>query len=393
MAQIKITKRSVDAIKPAEKPAEYRDTELKGFLIRCQPTGNKTFYFSYRNAAGKARRIKLGKYGDITPDQARTQAKDAAGRVASGQDPQRDKKEKKTVARKKEASKLGAFIEQKYSPWAEKHNKGGKNDVKRLKTCFQSWWDKPLMSINTWLVGTWRTAQLNRGRAVSGINRDVARLKGVLTKAVESKVIENSPLAGFKDLKTDTKKKPRFFSQEEEQQLKSALRERDQRTRKDRVSFNQWLKARGKQTQPEISGWYADYLEPLVITALNTGMRRGELFSFRWSSVDFRNRMITVTGGLAKSGKTRFIPINDNLLTTLKAWKKQSDSAQLVFPSPVTGERLDNIKSSWGRIDESSRPTEYRNYISQFETHFRHSPGASKRGSANSKRPDGARQY
>ena len=350
MAQIKITKRSVDTIRPSQKPAEYRDSELKGFLIRCQPTGSRTYYFSYRNLEGKAKRIKLGKHGDITPDQARTMAKDAAGSVASSKDPQADKKAQKSEAKRQTASTLGAFVGTQYETHVKGTNKGWDKDIKRLKACFPDWWRKPLSKINAWLVSSWRTQQLNRGRKASGINRDVARLKGVLSLAVKWKVIDFSELSGFSDLKTDTSKKPRFLTPEEENTLKAALRQRDQKIRSERHSHNIWLMARSKEVKPVITGWYADYLEPLVTVALNTGMRRGELFSLQWKRVDLNRRLIEVSGDLAKSGKTRRIPINDNLLTVLSAWKKQTKGTGLVFPSPVTGGQLDNIKSAWGGL-------------------------------------------
>ncbi len=42
------------------------------------------------------------------------------------------------------------------------------------------------------------------------------------------------------------------------------------------------------------TGHKAKHLEPIIITALNTGMRKGEILNFKWPKVDFRNRNITV---------------------------------------------------------------------------------------------------
>jgi integrase len=47
---------------------------------------------------------------------------------------------------------------------------------------------------------------------------------------------------------------------------------------------------------------------PMVIVALNTGMRAGEQFNLKWEDIDFRNSIITVHH--SKSGKKRYIPMN-----------------------------------------------------------------------------------
>jgi len=53
------------------------------------------------------------------------------------------------------------------------------------------------------------------------------------------------------------------------------------------------------------------YLRSIVITALNTGMRKGEILALRWEDVDLKNRKVTVRN--AKNNETRVIPINQTL--------------------------------------------------------------------------------
>jgi len=57
-----------------------------------------------------------------------------------------------------------------------------------------------------------------------------------------------------------------------------------------------------------------------------------------------------VRGHGAKSGNTRYIPLSDDALSTLRAWREQTSSPRLVFPSPVTGGRMDNIRKSWASL-------------------------------------------
>ena len=84
---MKLTKRAIDAIKPAQREAIYWDDDLSGFGLRVKLSGVKSFLVQYRNRQGRSRRLTLGKYGVLTVEQARTSAKIALGDVAGGGDP------------------------------------------------------------------------------------------------------------------------------------------------------------------------------------------------------------------------------------------------------------------------------------------------------------------
>ena len=70
------------------------------------------------------------------------------------------------------------------------------------------------------------------------------------------------------------------------------------------------------------TGHKAKQLESIIITALNTGMRKGEILNLKWENVDFKNRLIIVEG--TKNGEVRKIPMNQKLTATLEGAKKVS---------------------------------------------------------------------
>lgn len=113
---------------------------------------------------------------------------------------------------------------------------------------------------------------------------------------------------------------------------------------------------------PELVDEYTDFLKPLVLVALNTGMRRGELFNLQWKDVDLNNALLTVEGEVSgsKSETTRHIPLSNEALRALQAWKIQAPKNDIVFPSPKSGGRLDNIKTSWGNLIRDSKITAFR---------------------------------
>lgn len=84
----RLTKRAVDALTPPGEGQTFLwDRELRGFGVRIIPSGLKTFILQYRNAEGRSRRIVLGRYGVMTVEKAREQARIKLGAVAAGADP------------------------------------------------------------------------------------------------------------------------------------------------------------------------------------------------------------------------------------------------------------------------------------------------------------------
>ena len=89
--KLTLTKRAVDALEPADKPWIAWDEKLVGFGCRVQPSGTKSFVINYRAGDGGRRapnkRVVVGRYGRVTPEQARRKAQELLGRVAGGEDP------------------------------------------------------------------------------------------------------------------------------------------------------------------------------------------------------------------------------------------------------------------------------------------------------------------
>src|SRR6266550_8646610 len=98
----------VKQLKPAVKPFEVRDTRVKGFLLRVQPSGAMTYYAEY----GRGKRIAIGRSDVIAPDCARERARDILAGAQFGRDPMEERRLAK-------AHTLRGFIDNVYAPWAE----------------------------------------------------------------------------------------------------------------------------------------------------------------------------------------------------------------------------------------------------------------------------------
>ncbi len=87
MTTIKLTKTTVDSAEPQLKDYELRDTMTPGFLLKVTPTGRKVFMIQYRTNAGQRRKPAIGRFGEITVEQARSIAQDWLAEVRKGKDP------------------------------------------------------------------------------------------------------------------------------------------------------------------------------------------------------------------------------------------------------------------------------------------------------------------
>ena len=142
--------------------------------------------------------------------------------------------------------------------------------------------------------------------------------------------------------------------------MREALVRREDTTRRQRNSANEWRRARGRQELPDFSDdGYVDHLQPMVLSAMNTGLRRGELFHLQWTDVDLSGNNLTVRGGTAKSGNTRYVPLHEEATRVLRRWHKNARGSTFVFPGE-NGGRLKSVQTAWRRLLRDAGIREFR---------------------------------
>jgi site-specific recombinase XerD len=339
--RIALTQAIIDGLAIPAKREDYRDTRLKGLVLRIMPSGTKSFYCEY--ARGK--RMFLGRADTIGVSDARENARAVLSDVYRGIDPVEARKPKTGMPT------LRIFLDEDYSAWAKANQKAHAQNLKRLATAFKSLLDKQLDKITALDVERWRAGEVARGLSLETINRDIASIKAAFNRALDWTVITTNPLSKVKKSRVDDLVKVRFLSDDEEQRLRSALDAREERRRVERDSANHWRAERGYVRLPNLRSFaFTDHLKPMVLLSINTGLRRGEVFDLEWANVDLKRRILTVTGATAKSKRTRHVPLNREAFRVLQGWRDQSETKEgLVFVNE-NGERFDRVNTSWRNL-------------------------------------------
>lgn len=204
-------------------------------------------------------------------------------------------------------------LSEKYLAWITGRQKSAKIKgyiVGQLVDIFGS---LPLRRFNTALVEQLQTDSMNRGLRNSSCNKVLNILKHMFTKAVEWEMVESETLKRIRKVKLlrDDGKRLRYLSTEECQAL---LNNCD------------------------------SHLKPIVIAALNTGMRKGEILSLKWDNVDLRHGFILLD--VTKNGERREIPINGTLRATLQGITRRID-VPYVFYEQSMGKAYQDVKRSF----------------------------------------------
>lgn len=212
-----------------------------------------------------------------------------------------------------------SFVEmgKKYLIWSKTNKKSWIRDAVSLKNLVAFFGEYKLAHINSFLIEEYKdkrknTVRISKKKKIetrpsnASVNRELALLKHLFNLAKKWGFADSNPVRGVRFLKEDLKE--RILSQEEIQRLLDAA---------------------------------SDYLKPIIIIALNTGMRLSEILKLKWSQVNFEACFVQIVH--SKSGKMRKIPMNSLLTEVLGNAKKESgDCVFLRRGKPIT-----SIRTAW----------------------------------------------
>jgi integrase len=210
---------------------------------------------------------------------------------------------------------------------------------KALKTFFGKHF---ISEIDTEMIERYRQirveqkTRLGRKRSPLRVNKEMQVLSTIFTLAIEKQLILLRPRTTMFRVSSE---RVRYLLPEEEQRLFEKLER-------------------------------CEWLKPIVLFALHTGMRRGEICGLQWRDLNFDRGLLHVRN--TKNGKDRIIPMNRTVRQLLESQLSlrnrprftkegvQKVPSSFVFPSPRTDEQLVEIKYSFTRAVKEAKITDLR---------------------------------
>ena len=303
-----LTRRTVDALKPDLRPWIAWDDRLTGFGVRIQPSGAKTFVVNYRLGEGgrKApnKRVTLGRFGRITPDQARRMAQELLGKVASGEDPAQERAEARDMP----------TLAQAFEDYLKANPRRKPRTVEmyrmNLRVCFGDWLSRSLDAIDRGDVEA-RFHRITERRGWATANQAVSMLRSIYRRSsIDHEGLRN-PV-----------------------ELWIAGGGRLNRKRRRRISSPAEVLPRWR-AGVEAAGLPPAHRDIFTIGAY-TGMRLGEVVSLRWECIDLDRGILRVEE--TKTGEPLELPLTRQLAAVLERRRTEAGGRDegWVFPSSVS---------------------------------------------------------
>ncbi|MGH9574553.1 MAG: tyrosine-type recombinase/integrase, partial [Candidatus Acidiferrales bacterium] len=187
----------------------------------------------------------------------------------------------------------------------------------------------PLDKINPFEVERYKQKRLKDGVKKSSINREIGLLKSMLKTAVEWELTDKNAAKDAKLFKLDDPLPDRVLSHEEETKLLAACDESELRYR-------------------------APHLKSIILIALYTGLRRGEILRLKWADIDFNDNVLIVRKSKTTSGKGRRVGLNSLLRQRLRLSVGQAHG-EWVFPSPRRFQKPEEPERHIGDVKNAFR--------------------------------------
>jgi integrase len=313
---MRLTKRTVDAEAPSAGERFVWDSELPGFGLRVFPTGRKTYVIQYRNGTGRTRRLTLGKHGVLTPQEARSLARERLLEVAQGQDPSAERKSFKA------ALTVAELADRYLTEHAEVKKKPSsvRLDRRLLSQCILPKLGRlTVAEVESSDVARMHHAfretpvQANRSVGVLSKMMNLAEMWGLRSRGT-------NPCLGIEKFKEQPRE--RFLSTEELSRLGAVL-------------------ATAEREGSE---------HPSVLLALRllllTGARKSEILELRWKEVDFERACLRLED--SKTG-AKTIPLGAPALKLLTEVERQKDNPYVCWGKNPGGHFV-GLQKSWERL-------------------------------------------
>lgn len=351
----KLTKRLIDSLSGSSERQYIFDSEVAGFGVAVMPSGIRSFFVQYRTPGGRRgrkRRVKIGRYGQLTVEEARASAKKLLADVIHGGDPSAVRRSQKTNPT---VSEFG----ERYLAHVDDHRK-----TTTAREYRRMWKKHVIPEFGSILVQGLQTAHVShlhrRLRKTPYLaNRVLALLAGFFTYAERQGVrpANSNPVRGIDNYREQSRE--RFLTPAEIQKLGTALAKAEKvglppapyRTAKRAIGPT--AKHRPKSLRPQPANGFAI---AAIRFLLLTGFREREALTLKWSDVDLSTRVALLVDTKTGRSVRRIGAAATELLASLP----RREGSPYVFPGAKKGMHLVEINRVWYSVRHAANLNDVR---------------------------------
>ncbi len=309
--RISFTQKNVEGITAPERGRlVVWDTRRPKLCVRVTEKGAKTFYYVTKFNK-KTEWNKLGRFPDLSPEAARTQADVVAGQYGKGEN----------VAEEKRRDKEEWTVEEAWVLYRAKNERAGGKSLELMdaywKNHFSKWANKRLSEVTDASAERFQDEH-KIGRSNATVNRIIATARAFFNFAIKRKS------SGFDG--------PNPFGDLEK------LPEQRRKTRLHMSQIPAFFKALG-----EVSPLMKDFF----LMALWTGRRAGDLKSMRWIDLDLDGETWLIPE--TKAGEPQEVALSVPAIELL-AHRLKEVSGKWVFPSTARSGHVETYKKAWDQV-------------------------------------------
>jgi integrase len=212
------------------------------------------------------------------------------------------------------------FVDEVFVPWAKVSKRSWQDDEERARPIKEFFKGKRLRDITPILIERYKQLRLKtktlhkRERSPATVNRELQVLSKVFSMAYDNGLVETNPMRRVHKLR-EAPARERYLTDDEEKRLFEILV--------------------GRRA----------HIRPIVVVALKTGMRQGEILGMKWENVDFEQKTIYVAH--TKTGRPRKLPMSKPVEVELRSLKQDASSEEHVFSYARTGLKLTTFRHAW----------------------------------------------
>lgn len=316
--KLNFNKKNIDSLPIPEKGKRnyYNDEKVPHLQLMVTDKGTKSFKV-YKRINGTPNRVTLGKYPQMTPEQARKEATLVTSDILSGNNPNSDKRKR---TKEETFEKLFSYYHENY---CKIHKKTWKEDERNFDKYLKSLHKKKATDIKKIDIEK-LLKNISTNNGIYTANRNFELIRAFYNKINEWEIVQYNPCLNVKKFKE--KSRERFLSAEELPKLFDAIDKYPDKTMRD-----------------------------FFYTLLFTGARKSNVIEMKWEDIRIKEKTWRIPE--TKNGESLEIALSEPVMEILQSRKTDKNKSKIwVFHTNRASKKghITEPKKAWAKILEIS---------------------------------------